>query len=223
MLDFAKARRLMVDSQLRTFDVNDLAVLEVFDEIPRERFVPAGRESLAYMDQAIAVSEGIDTGERRFMLPPMVLARMIQSLAIGRGTKVLDVACGLGYSSALLARLGASVVALESSERIADEARRRLAACRAEGVMIAVDPLEHGYRDAAPYDAILVNGAVEMRPQELLDQLADAGRLVCVEGRGRAAKVMLYMRAGQAFGARPLFDAAAPLLAGFQAEPGFVF
>jgi protein-L-isoaspartate(D-aspartate) O-methyltransferase len=223
MLDFSKARRLMVDSQLRTFDVNDLAVLAAFDEVPRERFVPAGRESLAYMDQAIAVSEGGEAGEGRFMLAPMVLARMIQALAIERGAKVLDVACGLGYSAAVAARLGASVIALESAEALAHEARRRLAACRVEGVMIAVGPLEQGDPDAAPYDAILINGAVEVRPQQLLNQLREGGRLVCVEGRGRAAKVMLYVRAGKAFGARPLFDAAAPLLPGFQAEPGFVF
>ena len=223
MLDFAKARRLMVDTQLRTFDVNDLAVLTAFDEVPRERFVPVGRESLAYMDQGIPVSEGLETAGRRFMLAPAVLARMIQSLAVGRGAKVLDVACGLGYSSALLARLGASVVALESGEGIADEARRRLAAARAEGVVTAVGPLERGYPGAAPYDAILVNGAVDVRPQVLLDQLGDGGRLVCVEGRGRSASVTLYIRAGQAFGARPLFDAAAPLLPGFQTEPGFVF
>lgn len=223
MLDFAKARRLMVDSQLRTFDINDLAVLTAFDEVPREHFVPADRECLAYMDQAIAVSEGFETGEPRSMLAPMVLGRMIQSLAVARGARVLDVACGLGYSSAILSRLGASVVALESSPALAGEAGRRLAACGVEGVMIAVAPVEQGYPEAAPYDAILVNGAVEVRPQRLLDQLADGGRLVCVEGRGRAAEVTLYGRTGRAFGARPLFDAAAPLLAGFQAEPGFVF
>ncbi|HEX2727651.1 MAG TPA: protein-L-isoaspartate O-methyltransferase [Beijerinckiaceae bacterium] len=222
MLDFAKARRLMVDTQLRTFDVNDLALLAAFDEVPRERFVPVGREDLAYIDQPIPVTEGVES-ERRFMLAPAVLARMIQSLTVAHGARVLDVACGLGYSSAILARLGASVVALESSERIADEARRRLAASRAEGVVTAVGPLERGYREAAPYDAILVNGAADVRPQGLLDQLGDGGRLVCVEGRGRSASVTLYVRAGQAFGARPLFDAAAPLLPGFQAEPGFVF
>jgi protein-L-isoaspartate(D-aspartate) O-methyltransferase len=221
MLDFAKARRMMVDSQLRTFDVNDLAVLAAFDEVPRERFVPAGREGLAYMDQDIPVAEG--GRERRGMLAPMVLARMIQALEVGPGSKVLDVACGLGYSSAVLARLGCSVIALEVNEALAEEARRRLGGCGVEGVMTAAASLERGYPDAAPYDAVLVNGAVEVRPDSLLRQLGEGGRLVCVEGRGRSARATLYVRAGDAFGSRPLFDAAAPLLAAFRSEPGFVF
>jgi protein-L-isoaspartate(D-aspartate) O-methyltransferase len=223
MLDFAKARRMMVDSQLRTFDVNDLAVLAAFDEVPREAFVPAGRESLAYMDQDIPVSDGAGARERRFMLASMVLARMIQALEVGPGDKVLDVACGLGYSSAVLARLGCSVIALETDEALAEEARRRLGWCGVEGVMIAAGALERGYPEAAPYEAILVNGAVEVRPDGLLRQLGEGGRLVCVEGRGRAARATLYVRAGDAFGSRPLFDAAAPALGAFRAEPGFVF
>jgi protein-L-isoaspartate(D-aspartate) O-methyltransferase len=223
MLDFAKARRMMVDSQLRTFDVNDLAVLAAFDEVPRERFVPPGRESLAYMDQDLPVAEGVNGAERRFMLSPMVLARMIQALELKPGDKVLDVAPGLGYSSAVLARLGCSVIALEADEDLAAQLRRRLAAAGVEGTIVGSGPLEHGYPDAAPYDAILVNGAVETRPDALLRQLADRGQLVCLEGRGRSARATLTVRSGDAYGSRPLFDAAAPPLAAFRAEPGFVF
>ncbi len=222
MLDFAKARRMMVDSQLRTFDVNDLALLAAFDEVPRERFVPAGRESLAYMDQDLPVTDG-GGAERRFMLSPMILARMIQALELEAGRKVLDVAGGLGYSAAVLARLGCTVVALEAGEELAGAMRRRLAAAGVGSVAVVAGPLERGFPDAAPYDAILVNGAVETRPEPLLRQLADRGRLVCVEGRGRAARATLYVRAGEAYGARPLFDAAAPPLSAFRAEAGFVF
>jgi protein-L-isoaspartate(D-aspartate) O-methyltransferase len=222
MLDFAKARRMMVDSQLRTFDVNDLAVLTAFDEVPRERFVPPGREGLAYMDQDLPVAEGVNGAERRFMLSPMVLARMIQALDLSPGDKVLDVASGLGYSSAVLARLGCSVVALEADEHLAAQLRQGLAA-GAVKALVGMGPLEQGYPDAAPYHAILVNGAVETRPEALLRQLADHGRLACVEGRGRSARATLTVRSGGAFGSRPLFDAAAPPLAAFRAEPGFVF
>jgi protein-L-isoaspartate(D-aspartate) O-methyltransferase len=104
MIDFALARRTMVDSQLRTFDVNDLPLLTAMDTVPREFFVPAGREDLAYIDQDVPVSDGPN---RRMMLSPMVLGRLIQALEVTDGMRVLDVACGLGYSSAVLAHLGA--------------------------------------------------------------------------------------------------------------------
>jgi protein-L-isoaspartate(D-aspartate) O-methyltransferase len=220
MVDFAQSRRMMVDSQLRTFDVNDIPLLDVMDSVPRERFVMQGREELAYIDQDILVAE---TPERRFMLSPMIMARMIQALSVEPGMRVLDVACGLGYSSAVLADLGAEVVALESEEALAAEARSRLASAGARHVEVVSGPLQRGHGPAAPYGAILVNGAVEVRPESLLRQLAEGGRLVCVEGRGRAAKATLYVRSGDAYGSRSLFDAAAPLLAAFQAEQGFVF
>ncbi len=223
MLDFAQARRMMVDGQLRTFDVNDLPLLAAMDDVPRERFVPGGREAFAHIDQNIPVSDGLDVPEPRAMLTPMVLARLIQALDIDKDDKVLDVACGLGYSSAVLARLGASVVALEESPALAEAARARLAQCGVAGVTVTAGSLDKGFPDAAPYEAILINGAVDARPQTLLDQLAEGGRLACVEGRGRAAKAKLYVRAGDAFGARALFDAAAPLLGAFRVEPGFVF
>ena len=120
MLDFAQARRMMVESQLRTFDVTDFALLDAMDSVPREKFVLPGRENLAYIDQDLPVNEG---PERRLMLSPMILARLIQALDVERGGKALDVACGLGYSAAVLARLGASVTALECDEDLATQAR----------------------------------------------------------------------------------------------------
>jgi protein-L-isoaspartate(D-aspartate) O-methyltransferase len=223
MLDFAQARRMMVDGQLRTFDVNDLPLLAVVDDVPRERFVPEDRMAFAYIDQNIPVSDGLDAPERRFMLAPMVLGRLIQALGIKSGDKVLDVACGLGYSSAVMARLGAFVTALEASQALAEAARLRLGQCGIETARTVTGPLERGFPDEAPYDAILINGAVEVKPQVLLEQLAEGGRLACIQGRGRAAGAKLYVRSGDAFGARSLFDAAAPVLMAFRAEPRFVF
>ena len=220
MVDFAQARRMMVDSQLRTFDVNDISLLDAMDKVPRERFVIPGREAFAYIDQDLLVS---DAPERRFMLTPMVLARMIQALEIVPGTRVLDVACGLGYSSAVLCEVGADVVALESNDELASAARERLAGLDARNVTVVSGPLDRGHPEGAPYQAILINGAVEVGPDALLQQLAEGGRLVCVQGRGRSAEATLYVRAGQAFGQRGLFDAAAPVLAAFEAEAGFVF
>jgi protein-L-isoaspartate(D-aspartate) O-methyltransferase len=223
MLDFPQARRAMLDSQLRTFDVFDIPVLAAMEAVPRERFVPPGRESLAYIDQDIPVSDGIAGAERRFMLKPMVLGRMIQALEVEAGARALDVASGLGYSAAVLARLGAHVVALESTEAAAQAARQRLASVGIENVAVVSGPLDQGYPHGAPYDIVLVNGLIEVRPQRLLNQLADGGRLACVERRGRAGRAVLYVRSGDAFGSRAIFDAGAPELPAFKADPGFVF
>lgn len=220
MVDFSQARRMMVDSQLRTFDVNDVPLLDAMGSVPREKFVLPGREELAYMDQDILVGDG---AARRFMLSPMSLGRMIQGLSVKRGEKALDVAAGRGYASAVLAELGAQVTALESDEALAAEAGRSLAAAGAVDVQVVTGALDQGYAQNAPYDVILINGAVDLRPDALLQQLAEGGRLVCVKGRGRAARATLYLRSGNAFGERALFDAAAPVLAPFVREPGFTF
>ncbi|WP_230532173.1 protein-L-isoaspartate O-methyltransferase family protein [Microvirga roseola] len=220
MVDFSQARRLMVDSQLRTFDVNDVAVQNAMGSIPRELFVLPGREDLAYIDQHVPVSDG---AERRLMISPMILARMIQSLEIDEGDKVLDVACGRGYSSAIMASVGAQVTALEADDNLVSAAKQSLASAGAQGITVVAGPLEKGFPENAPYDAILINGAIEVRPEELLQQLAEGGRLICVKGQGRAARATLYVRSGDAFGERSLFDAAAPLLAPLAAKPSFTF
>ncbi|GAB6843936.1 protein-L-isoaspartate(D-aspartate) O-methyltransferase [Methylorubrum rhodinum] len=216
MLDYAQARRLMVDCQLRTFDVNDNAVLDAFDAVPRERFVPAGREPFAYIDQALTLPTENDGP--RVMAAPMLLARMVQALKVRPGTRVLDVAAGYGYGAAILNRLGAQVVALESDAALADGARERLGG--------TVEVAQGGLTETVaggPFDAILIEGRVETRPQALLDQLRDDGRLVCVLGPDRGAKATLFVRAGDAFGARPLFDANLPALKAFATVPGFAF
>lgn len=222
MLDFAQARRTMVDCQLRTFDVTDRAVLDAAEQIPRERFMPAGRDGLAYLDQNVPLAAR--GGTERYMLQPMVLARLIQALQIRPRAKVLDVASGLGYASAFLARLGASVVALESDAALAADSRKRLRdAGFGEEVEVREGALDRGCPDLSAFDAILVNGTLETRPDLLLDQLAAEGRLACLRSDGRAVHAMLYVRGGEGVGSRILFDASAPLLREFRAAPAFVF
>ncbi|MBD2747932.1 protein-L-isoaspartate O-methyltransferase [Microvirga sp. BT688] len=220
MVDFAQARRIMVDGQLRTFDVNDIPLLDAMDSVPRELFVLPGREELAYIDQDVLVGDG---AERRYMLSPMILGRLVQALGIEKGDRVLDVACGRGYASAVFNELGAQVTALESDDALAGAARQSLSAAGAGNVTVVAGPLEQGHAGNAPFDAILINGAVEVRPEALLQQLAEGGRLACVKGRGRAARATLYVRTGDAVGERALFEAAAPLLAPFVQVPGFTF
>lgn len=220
MVDFTQARRTMVDSQLRTFDVNDISLLDAMDDVPREHFVLPGREQLAYSDLELPVSEGAD---RRFMLSPMVLARLIQALEIDGGDQVLDVASGRGYSSAVLSELGAYVTALEADGTLAEAARSALKAAGSERVTLETGDLADGFAASGPYDAILVNGALEVRPEALLRQLKNGGRLACVVGQGRSGRATLFVRSGDTFGERSLFDAAAPVLDAFRAKPGFVF
>ncbi|MCJ2081406.1 protein-L-isoaspartate O-methyltransferase family protein [Methylobacterium sp. J-090] len=219
MLDYAQARRLMVDCQLRTFDVNSVTVLDAFEDVARERFVPPGREDFAYIDQTLSLDGG--GGDVRAMPAPMMLARMIQALDLEAGAKVLDVGTGYGYAAAILRHLGAHVVATESSATLAAGARERLGDLT--GIEVVEAPLEAGAPASAPYDAILVNGRVEIRPQALLEQLKEGGRLVCVFGPPRAAKATLFVRTGEAFGTRPLFDAALPALGAFAAANDFAF
>jgi protein-L-isoaspartate(D-aspartate) O-methyltransferase len=217
MTDFAQARRMMVDGQIRTSDVTDLRVLAAFDEVPRERFVPPHRQALAYLDLDVPL-EG--AGGARRLLKPMVLAKLIQAADVRAGDRVLDVACGTGYSSAILARLAAAVIALEEDAALADAAVATLAA---DNVKVVGGPLSAGWPRAAPYDVILLNGSAEIVPQALLDQLADGGRLVGVVGRAPIGKGTVYRRSGAHVSAHPEFDAVAPLLPGFAKPPAFVF
>jgi len=222
MLDFAAARRMMVDGQVRTSDVTDTRVIAAMSELPRERFVPESQAALAYVDLDLPVT-GEQSASPRRLLKPMVLAKMIQAADVGGADHVLDVGCATGYSSAVLARLAQSVVALEEDAALARAARDNLAAVRVENVTVATGPLIEGWQPQAPYDVIFLNGATEIAPQALFRQLKDGGRLVAVLGRAPAGKAMLYRAFGQEVGGWPIFDAAAPLLPGFTAPPTFVF
>jgi protein-L-isoaspartate(D-aspartate) O-methyltransferase len=215
MTDLAAARRNMVDGQIRTSDVTDLRLIGAMLDLPREQFVPP---ELAYLDLDVPVGDG-RAGRRT--LKPMVLAKLIQAADIGPADRVLDVACATGYSSALLAQLAGEVVALEDDPTMARSARQRLSTNAK--VKVVTGPLSAGWAAGAPYDAILVNGMIEVVPKPLCDQLKEAGRLVCVLGSGPAAKATLFLRSGSEVGRRGLFDAAAAPLPGFVKPPAFIF
>ena len=220
MLDFARARRNMIDSQLRTFDVTDRAVLAAMADVPRERFMPESRTALAYSDQNVSVA---DVGaEPRWMIQPMALARLIQALEVEAGAKVLDVATGYGYAAAIFSALGADVVALESDPALATMARERLVSGPGRA-QVVTGPLPEGFPQEAPFDIVLINGVSETRPSTLLQQLHEGGRLGCFERDGAATYAVLYVRAAGGFSSRRLFDGSAPILPAFRAEPGFRF
>lgn len=221
MIDFAQARRTMVDTQIRVNDVTDGRIVAALMAVPREDFVPAARRDLAYIDDDIAVSEPAAGKPARYLIELMVLAKMLHAAEIRSADKVLDIGVATGYSAAVLAEFAASVVAVEEDEALAAAARAALAG-RAN-VTVEAGPLAAGAAAQGPYDVIMLEGAVEAVPQALLDQLKDGGRLVAVVGTGRAAKCLVHSRIGEEISARAVFDAAIPPLPGFAAARGFVF
>jgi protein-L-isoaspartate(D-aspartate) O-methyltransferase len=216
MFDTVTARRMMVDGQIRTADVTNLDLIAAMGELPRERFVPQALAAQAYRDGDIAI------GDHRVLLKPMVLAKLIQAARVQGADAVLDVGCGTGYSSAVLARLAGSVVALEQDEALAQQAKSALAAT-AGRVSVVIGTLTAGWAAAAPYDLILLNGATEVVPEALGRQLKPNGRLACIFGRGPTGKAMIYRLVEGHLVGRPVFDAAAPVLPGFVAPLEFVF
>ena len=221
MFDAAAARRLMVDGQIRTADVTNPNLIAAMQAIPREQFVPAAMADQAYRDGDVSLGQG------RALLRPIVLGKLIQGADVRPGDQVLVIGCGTGYSATVLAHMGAAVVALEQD---ADLARRAeialagtLAGMGAAQVTVVRGRLTAGWPAAAPYDLILMDGAIEVAPDALGRQLKPNGRLAAVFGRGPATKAMIYRPIEGHLVGRPIFDAAAPLLPGFAAPPAFVF
>jgi len=216
MTDFAVARRMMVDGQVRTSDVTDLRLIAAMQEVPRERFVPPAQAALAYLDLDLPIAGG-----KRRLLKPMVLAKLMQAAEIAPTDRVLDAGCATGYSAAVLGRVGGEVVALEQD---ADLARFAADALRdIPNVAVVTGELAAGWAQRGPYNVILLEGASEIVPQQLLSQLADGGRLLCVLGNGPGAKAMLYRRSGEDIGGRAIFDATAAVLPGFVKPLAFAF
>ena len=218
MPDFAAARLNMVESQLRTNKVTNGAILDAFESTPRELFVPEARRGIAYVDDDIEIGPG------RCLMEPMVLARLLQAARPDPSDVALHIACGTGYTTALLARLAATVVALESDADLAAFATDTLAALEVDNAVVVKGDLSEGYPAQAPYNVILIDGAVAEVPEAISRQLAEGGRLVAVVmDSGSIGRATLVERHGEVISGRVLFDAAVPVLAEFQPAPRFVF
>ncbi len=217
MTDFAHARRTMVDNQLRTSAITDRRVLAAMGEVPREKFVPAVRAGLAYIDEAQPLTATRKLGA------PAPFAKLIQLAGVEGTDAVLDLGCASGYSAAVLARLGSSVVAIEDDAALAAEATSRLAEIGAANVSVVHGPLVSAGAAQGPYDVIVVEGVVAEVPDGLMDQLKPEGRLVAlIAAPGRVPVAHLFAKAGNGIAAVAEFDARLPPLTQVR-DDSFVF
>ena len=219
-VDFTVLRRRMVDNQIRTRDVTDHNILSAFLEMPREQFVEASEQPFAYSDRPLSMLRAV--GGRQMMVP-FQLARLLQLLQLGPDAKVMVIGCGTGYSAAILSRLVSRVVAVEENEALLERAGDALRDVGAANVQLVHNALIEGYPDGAPYDGILIDGAVETLPPALIQQLRPDGQLVAIEQGEGVSRAVLHERIGDEESRWPGFEAWATLLPGFERKRAFVF
>ena len=213
--DFARARENMIENDVRTNDVTDRQLIAALREVARESFVPPEQGAIAYAGLCVPL------GADRYLLDARTFSKLVQAAHIAPTDRVLDVGCATGYSSAVLARLGGEIVALESHEGLVAFAVAALADL--PNVRVIRGDLRKGAPETAPYDVIFVEGSAEEIPAALTDQLKDGGRLLTVLARGPGGRGRIIARVGKNLSARNLFDATVPLLPGFAKAPTFVF
>ena len=212
--NFEQMRRAMVSSQLRTTGVNDPRVVAAMGAVPRERFVPQDRVPLAYADALVPLGHG------RELNSPMALGRLLSEAALQGHEHALVIGAATGYAAAVVARLAKTVVSLEEEPELAASARTTLADTNIE---IVEGPLNAGWAARAPYDFILIDGAVEFVPQAIVDQLKDGGEVAVALLDDGVPRLSVGRAVGGALGINSYSDAAAATLPCFQKPRGFSF
>ena len=217
-MDFSVARHNMVESQIRPNGVTSLPLISALGTVEREKFVDDAHDCVAYLGQTLPV------GGDRFLLEPMVLARLLQLAEIKPTDLVLDIGPGTGYSSAVIARLAESVVGVEQNKDLCESSAARLIDMGITNAVIVCVNHADGMLSESPFDVIVVNGRIPEIPQKLIDQLSDGGRLVAVIGPERKARATVVLKKGGKLSVSEAFDAFAPVLSGFEAPAtGFKF
>ena len=217
MTDFAAARQAMVDCQVRPSDVTRYAIIDAMMWAPRERFVPKAQRDVAYAETEIALSD------TRTVLAARTFAKMLEAAQIGPDDLVLDLAPGLGYSTAVISRLAAAVVAIEPDEAFAAHAADAMQDLDIDNVIVTHGSPAAGDADHGPYGVIFVNGGVEDVPEDLEAQLKDGGRLVALVQEGAVGQCRVRVKSGHGCSERRIFDASAPVLDGFAKAKDFAF
>jgi protein-L-isoaspartate(D-aspartate) O-methyltransferase len=221
MTDPKQQRVTMVESQVRPDDVTDRRIIRAMLEVPREEFAPEAARGVAYMDAALPLLARRPGRPGRYLLPPRTLAKLLQVATIAPEALVLDVGCGTGYSTAILARIARAVVALEVDSALAAQAESTLRRLGVLNAVVVQGPLAAGAPTHAPFDVVLLNGAVARAPEHLLAQLKEHGRLVGVLSEGSFGAAQVWRRAGKGYDASYVFDATAEPLPGFARQAEF--
>lgn len=215
-MDYDIARKNMVESQVRPNRVTHAGIIEAMERVPRELFVPESLKGIAYVDEAIQIADG------RYLMEPMVIGLLLQTAEIGRSDLVLEIGCGSGYGTALLAGLADTVVAVEDQPDLAQTATDNLVALEADNAAVMESALADGYAKQSPYNVIVFSGAVGEIPDAIIDQLADGGRLVSIisksDGLGKGTLVQKF---GKSIVRKEVFDAGSPELPGFHKRAAF--
>lgn len=206
---------MMVDTQVRPSDVTKFPIIDAMLTIEREAFVPPSKRDVAY------AGGGIDLGEDRFLLEPRSLAKMLDAIDPQKEDLVLDVGCGLGYSSAVLSRMCEAVVAVEQVETFAVEAQAILSQQGVDNVAVIAGELAEGVAQHGPYDVIMIQGGVERIPPALEDQLKDGGRMAAIFMEDALGECRIGYKTHGKITWRMSFNASAPVLDGFQSNTGF--
>jgi protein-L-isoaspartate(D-aspartate) O-methyltransferase len=217
MNDYAARRHLMVEAQLRPSAIEDERLLQAMGEVPREAFLPRALKGVAYGDEDIVLGDG------RRLIEPLVLGKLLQSAAIRANDVALVIGCTTGYSAAVLARLTSTVFCLDSHADYLAQAEKVFQEIDCNNVVTVEGNPADGHPAQAPYDVIVIAGAVAAVPEKLKAQLAEGGRLVTVLQKGRAGKVAVVTRVSQAFGTMTPFEAAAPEVPELRPAPAFSF
>jgi protein-L-isoaspartate(D-aspartate) O-methyltransferase len=221
MQGFATARQNMVDCQVRPSDVTDNRIIDAMLAVPREAFVPENLRGLAYLDLDLDISGG--GSGKRYLIKPVVIAKMLQAAEIGDTDRVLVTGWATGYAAAVVAHLAGQVTATESDSGQTAKARAVLAELGLGNVSFQAADAAEGYPANAPYDVIVLDGATEILPDRLFGQLKEGGRLVGVFATSKPPRATIVTRSHGDFGHRALFDATVPVLPGLERRPEFVF